>query len=413
MANKKRNYSRGNTRGATRAHAKAESRDNKRWVAIALAVLFLVAAVLGVGFASHWTFWAKTDSVADVPDEGSEQLYANGGMQIEEQEKPDDPDAYGISLLSVNIPRQLYNDYGISPIAESAIQVKATVEPENAENNLLDWSLTWKNSLSAWATGKTASDYVGLSVSDDTHTATLTCKQAFGEQLEIHAEVRGDETVKSNTRTVNYVQRYSGTLTAKLTYTNADTPDANFTWNINSISATAKQNPFPGYAKTYDEFISLYGAANESKYNITVMTGLEDVYTKAATVTDCYMEIGIGGLVNNAILKAGGSKISEALKTTTHGAGVTATVTGFTLEKLFGGVEQPNLNWAIAKQQIEKSSKSVSGLSTNRENSTVYFVLHTTVNDTPQKTTIYMNFKPNTFGTFATNVDIGSGDIDM
>lgn len=66
-------------------------------------------------------------------------------------------------------------------IKNSTVRFTATVLPENATNKTITWSLGW----SSTGVGGNANDYVGLSVSADTHTVTLTCKKGFNNQIKL------------------------------------------------------------------------------------------------------------------------------------------------------------------------------------------------------------------------------------
>lgn len=66
-------------------------------------------------------------------------------------------------------------------IKNSTVRFTATVLPENATNKTITWSLGWS---STGVVGN-ANDYVGLSVSADTHTVTLTCKKGFNNQIKL------------------------------------------------------------------------------------------------------------------------------------------------------------------------------------------------------------------------------------
>lgn len=117
----------------------------------------------------------------------------------------------GINIACVDIPRRLYAQYGISPIADSAKTLTAKITPDDAVNKEVDWSVAWKNPSSSWASGKTVTEYVTVSpTSDGALTATATCNQAFGEQILVTVAVRNAQGIKA-TCTVDYVQKYLGT----------------------------------------------------------------------------------------------------------------------------------------------------------------------------------------------------------
>ena len=89
----------------------------------------------------------------------------------------------GVTLMSAKIAKEDHAAYGISPMAESAQLLTATVEPVDAMDKSVDWSIAFVNPTSAWASGKTVTDYVTVTPTEDgALTATVTNLQAFGEQ---------------------------------------------------------------------------------------------------------------------------------------------------------------------------------------------------------------------------------------
>lgn len=60
----------------------------------------------------------------------------------------------------------------------------ATITPNNAANKRVDWSAAFKNPESEWASGKTLSEYITVTpAADGSLMASVTCYQAFGEQV--------------------------------------------------------------------------------------------------------------------------------------------------------------------------------------------------------------------------------------
>lgn len=101
----------------------------------------------------------------------------------------------GICLTSAEIALADFEAYGVSPIAETAYTLTATVN-EDATVKAVNWSVAWENASSEWATGKTVTDYVTLSNMGDL-TATVSCLQAFGEAVIVSAASRDDPAVKA------------------------------------------------------------------------------------------------------------------------------------------------------------------------------------------------------------------------
>ena len=84
-----------------------------------------------------------------------------------------------------------------STVTGESVTITATVEPDNeAENTGVDWTATWKNAESVWASGKSVSDYVTLTPGGEDYAAsksvTLENLQPFGEQIIIKATARDD-----------------------------------------------------------------------------------------------------------------------------------------------------------------------------------------------------------------------------
>lgn len=116
----------------------------------------------------------------------------------------------GLRLMSTVIAKADYAANGVSPLAETAYTLTATVYPENASNKALDWSVSFVNASSSWATGKTVTDYVTVTpTSDGALTATVENLQAFGEQIQVKATSRDNPDAYA-TCTVDYLQRTMG-----------------------------------------------------------------------------------------------------------------------------------------------------------------------------------------------------------
>ena len=111
----------------------------------------------------------------------------------------------GIALLSESIKEEYFSKYGVSPTAEAAYTVTAVVLPADANQNV-SWNLAWKNPSSSWANGKDVEDYVDIVLSDDTKTATISCKQPFGEQIKVTVVSVENNSAKAHL-TLDYAQK--------------------------------------------------------------------------------------------------------------------------------------------------------------------------------------------------------------
>ena len=136
-----------------------------------------------------------------------EQVQTNGAEEVKSGFEVSNVQENGIRLMRATIDETNYEDYGISPLAESAITLTATITPSNATYKQVDWSVRWKNASSTWASGKTVTDYVTVATATDgAGTATVSCLKAFGEQIEVVATAR-DNTTRTATCTVDYRKR--------------------------------------------------------------------------------------------------------------------------------------------------------------------------------------------------------------
>ncbi len=147
-------------------------------------------------------------------------LYSKGGVNFSTLENPEqnytangggviigEGENNGVSLMSVEIPVEDFAANGVSPMAETAYQLTATITPDNASDKTVDWSVAFVNPASEWATGKTVTDYVTVTpTSDGALTANVECLQAFGEQVIVTVTSRENDDISANC-TVDYRKR--------------------------------------------------------------------------------------------------------------------------------------------------------------------------------------------------------------
>lgn len=112
-----------------------------------------------------------------------------------------------MKLTATKLSSTEYAANGVSAQAESAYTLTATVMPSDATNKKVDWSLTFVNPSSSWATGKVITDYVTITPNaDGALSAVVECKQAFGEQIAVKVTSR-DNTYAQAEVMVDYVKR--------------------------------------------------------------------------------------------------------------------------------------------------------------------------------------------------------------
>lgn len=112
-----------------------------------------------------------------------------------------------ISFTSTTITENEYALYSIPEKVESAVLLTATVIPDFALVRELDWSVSFVDAESTWASGKSVEDYVVITPTvDGANSATLVCKKAFGSQIKVTVTARNNSVVSASC-TVDYAVR--------------------------------------------------------------------------------------------------------------------------------------------------------------------------------------------------------------
>ncbi len=92
------------------------------------------------------------------------------------------------------------------------ITLNATISPSSATNKAVDWSIRFQNPDSAFAAGKSVTDYVTITPSaDGSTTAVVRCVAAFGEPIVITCTSRDNPNAKSECA-VDYARRVIGAV---------------------------------------------------------------------------------------------------------------------------------------------------------------------------------------------------------
>lgn len=81
----------------------------------------------------------------------------------------------------------------------------ASITPSSAPQYFV-WSISFANPNSAWANGKTVTDYVTLSNVDNSGTATVTCLQGFSEQIIVKVMAVADNACSASA-TIDYAKK--------------------------------------------------------------------------------------------------------------------------------------------------------------------------------------------------------------
>ena len=211
--------------------------SNKFWTGFLAVLLVLViagtAALVGVlsdGF-KNWDKFKPDEEQTEQTEETAD----NGGAIIGESV------GSGVKVMSAKIAPENYAANGVSAQAETAYTLTATVLPEKASNKAVDWTVSFVNPASAWATGKTVTDYVTVTpTADGALTANVECLQAFGEQIKVTVTSRNNAEATA-TCLVDYAERVAGyTLTLTNGGVTISSSDPEYTVTGNSSVSISK-----------------------------------------------------------------------------------------------------------------------------------------------------------------------------
>ena len=214
-----------------------KSNSNKFWTGFLAVLLVLViagaAALVGV-LSDGFKNWDKFKPDEEQTEQ-TEATADNGGAIIGESV------GSGVKVMSAKIAPENYAANGVSAQAETAYTLTATVLPEKASNKAVDWAVSFVNPASAWATGKTVTDYVTVTpTADGALTANVECLQAFGEQIKVTVTSRSNADATA-TCLVDYAERVSGyTLTLSNGGVTISSSDPEYTVTGNSSVSISK-----------------------------------------------------------------------------------------------------------------------------------------------------------------------------
>lgn len=148
-------------------------------VAVFLAIAVAAAYIVPSAILNQWNPAKWGEQTSEQPDE----IYG-GGMVI------GGDGANNMRVSSMLIAASDYAEYGVSPMAETAYALTATVLDEEGLSDGIPQNVTyscaWANASSEWATGKDIADYYKVT-STGINTANAECLQAFGEPIIITA----------------------------------------------------------------------------------------------------------------------------------------------------------------------------------------------------------------------------------
>lgn len=165
-----------------------------------LTVLIVIVIITGVAVSAYF-IGKKGIKIPDKAPENEVEVQQSGLVSPEEVEMN------GLKITAKTISAPMYEAYGAPRGAEAALTLTVTPTPADAELTGAKFTIAFKNASSAWATGKTVTEYVTLSQSNE-KSATVSCLKAFGEPIVITYTVTGEKgESKSATYQLDYRAR--------------------------------------------------------------------------------------------------------------------------------------------------------------------------------------------------------------
>ena len=189
------------------------SKSTFRLIVTILVVVVILGTATGViGYFSNWfTNWDKINPKNWFNDQ-NEQVQDNSGSVLNLITNN------GLSFVSDKIPYSKFSANGIAETADSAYQIKATIQPSIAENKNVCWSARWNNVSSDWSMDKDISNYVTFdkTTTQSGENVIVTFLNDFGEQILITASAEADNTIKAicsvdyqkRIKSINYAFKY-------------------------------------------------------------------------------------------------------------------------------------------------------------------------------------------------------------
>ncbi len=176
--------------------------DKMKWIVVSVAFV-IIFALLGGLIAAVVTDTKPQDW---VKKDACEHKYADGVCTVcgeKEPVKKDNP-----LVLGDVVESGMLLSAGEAVTASDGSVSQTLTATQNSQDNKMSvsWTVAFVNPTSTWATGKTVTDYVIVTESPtDQFVATVTCLQAFGEQVVV--TVSSDYTNASASCKVDYLKR--------------------------------------------------------------------------------------------------------------------------------------------------------------------------------------------------------------
>lgn len=217
--------------------------DRSKWAVTAIAILLIgviLAAILTNGFKDgnpYCWFGHDYDENGICIKCGAEKPAEQPDEEDPDKQPEEDKDELSNLAITPALSKGVRLYAARPTVLENNVitqTLTAFIEPEDADNQSVTWSIAWQNPASEYATGKTVTDYVTVTPeSDGSLTATVSCLQDFGEKVVVTVTAEDNAEIKA-TAVCDYLQR------------------------VESLEFTASEVEFPGSGYTYEVVYSDY-----------------------------------------------------------------------------------------------------------------------------------------------------------
>ena len=174
--------------------------DTVKWILTLLA--FIVVGVMLAGIICGW--FAKKKGLPE--EEQTEQT--DHGSPVTDEEGNEIASNAPIALPMAMTFRSAMSLDG-ADAAYDSVTVKATIEPVGADVKSVEFTVSWENTSSAWASGKDVSDYLIVTQESENVTqAVIKCLRPFGEPINVTVKATGiDSSSATADCTVDFAKR--------------------------------------------------------------------------------------------------------------------------------------------------------------------------------------------------------------
>lgn len=177
----------------------------KKITIVSLLAASVVSLCLGIGLYNGLPKMTETANTEERVVE-TDKVYDNAGNVL------NDGTVYAMPVNMMFAPKAnlLGAGNGESGTEVISAMISATITPNNAANKNVDWTVEFVNAESEWAQGKEVADYMTVTPQQDgSLIATVSCFQAFGEQIKLTATSRDNPEAFASC-TVDFKQQFTG-----------------------------------------------------------------------------------------------------------------------------------------------------------------------------------------------------------